>query len=134
MENFIKYTWMFLVASGFLCLVVNLPYSAWQNAYIDELNRIQTAPQVKIDATYRYLEAIESGKEDISNGILQTPPKKYYRKIPREQIRRVSRAYASLDYDMELPRRKPQTKVQKKYQKPLYRRDPKNPKILHPVR
>lgn len=134
MENFIKYTWMFLVASGFLCLIVNLPYSAWQNAYIDELNKIQTAPQVKIDATYRYLEAIESGKEDISKGILPSPPKKYYRKIPKEQIRRVSRAYAVLGDDMEFPLKRQKVKIYKKYEKPLYRRDIKNPRILHPVR
>lgn len=124
MENFIKYTWMILVASGFLCLIVNLPYDAWQNAYFDEINRIQTAPQVRIDATYRYLEAIENGKEDVTKGILSSPPKKYYRPIPRSKIFRVNRSYARINTT---------NRPYKKYQKPLYIRDKNNPKILHPV-
>ena len=72
----------------------------------------------------RHIEAIENGKEDISKGILYSPPKKYYRPINRSKIYKVTRSYSKVSSE---------SKSDNKYQKPLYVRDRNNPNILHPV-
>lgn len=132
MEKFIKYTWMTLVFISSIGLLVNLPLDSIQRAYMDELNKIQSGPQARIDATYRYIEAIENGQEDISKGILSSPPKKYYREIPKGSVKRISRLYITNE-DIHNYKNN-ETVEDKKYQKPLYIRDENNPEILHPVR
>ena len=133
MENLIKYTWITVAIMGSIAMVANLPFDVWGNAYRSEVSRIQLIPLRRIDATNRYIEAIENGQEDISKGIKPRPPKKYYREIPREQIKRIGRLYI-YDYDQQDSEEytKEVRKV-KKYQKPLYKRDKNNPNILHRV-
>lgn len=133
MENFIKYTWIVLVFTGFFGIIFNLPFDLWGQAYQDEVHRLQLTPLRRIDATNRYIEAIENGQEDTSKGIKTTPPKKYYREIPYKSVKRIGRLYI-YDYSPEgYSTDKTQRKEEKKYQKPLYRRDKNNPNILHKV-
>ena len=103
----------------------------WGKAYQSEVHRLQLEPIRKIDATNRYIEAIENDQEDTSHGIKTTPPKKYYRDIPYQSVKRVGRLYIYEDFPEHADsERKP---AEKKYTKPLYRRDKDNPNILHKV-
>jgi hypothetical protein len=130
MENIIKYIWVTMIFAGSLAIIFNTPYEVWKKAYMDEVHRIQVAPIRRIDATNRYIEAIESGQEDISRGIRPTPPAKYYRNVQYEKVKRVGRVFI-YDYDGDIEvQPKPE---EKKYQKPLYIRDENNPDILHKV-
>jgi hypothetical protein len=130
MEKFIKYAWIFIAVSGSFCMLVNLPYEVWEQAYLKEVHQIQLFPLKRIDATNRYIEAIESGKEDLSRGIQPAPPKKYYREIPYQNVKKIGRLYIYDDYPEHDTEVQPE---EKKYQKPLYRRDKDNPYILHKV-
>ena len=131
MEKFIKYAWIVIAITGSFGMLVNMPYDVWEQAYLKEVHQIQLTPLRRIDATNRYIEAIESGQEDLSKGIKPSPPKKYYREIPYQNVKRVGRLYiydSPADYEYEQ-----QPAPEKKYQKPLYRRDKDNPYILHRV-
>ncbi|MBQ8459289.1 hypothetical protein IJ541_04210 [bacterium] len=110
MPDIIKQIWILLFVISLMGLLSMLPVEKYQKAYLNELNRIKTEPQRRIEATYRYIEAIEDGLEPTENGILYDPPEKFY-----EQSNQISQKISP-----------------KKYQKPLYIRDKKNPKILHP--
>ena len=133
MENLIKYVWITVAIMGSFAMIVGLPFDAWSNAYRNEVSRIQMIPLRRIDATNRYIEAIENGQEDISKGIKPNPPKKYYRDIPSKNVKRIGRLYI-YDYTPQEPDEETEESRQaKKYQKPLYRRDKDNPNILHKV-
>ena len=93
-----------------------VPLDKYQANYLREYRKIKSVPQERIDATYRYIEAIENGEEDISNGILIEPPKKYYKK-----------SYEKID-------KSSQPTADKKYQKPLYIRDRNNPSKIYPYK
>jgi hypothetical protein len=102
-----------MVAFTIFGLLALIPVDKYQKAYLDELHRTKIEPQMHLDATYRYVDAIEDGFEDISKGILDNPPEKYYQQIVINQ----------------------QNKIQKikQYVRPRYVRDKDNPQILHPV-
>lgn len=78
------------------------------------LKRIQSEPQRRVDAIYRYIEAIENG-EDTSAYISSEPPRKYY---------------AQEETGNTLNKARPE----QRYKRPLYVRDKHNPRILHPYR
>lgn len=113
--TYVKRVWIFVAATALMGLIANIPYKKYQKAYLDEFHKIHYAPQRRIDATNKYIEDIENGLVDISNGILTTPPPKYYSDFDTKYVHKVT----------PIPL--------KKYQKPLYVRDKSNPKILHPV-
>lgn len=110
MHNALKYIWITLTIFTLMGLISLIPFDKYQSMYLKEYHRIKSEPQRRVDATYRYIEAIENGLEDISNGILSEPPKKYYTDIETKKA--------------------PQLPV-KKYQKPLYVRDKHNPNIWY---
>ena len=113
MHNALKYIWITLTIFTLMGLISLIPFDKYQSMYLKEYHRIKSEPQRRVDATYRYIEAIENGLEDISNGILSEPPKKYYTNIETKKA--------------------PQPPV-KKYQKPLYVRDKHNPNIWYRYR
>ncbi|MDE6138476.1 MAG: hypothetical protein K2F57_03310 [Candidatus Gastranaerophilales bacterium] len=113
MHNALKYIWILLTVFTLMGLMSLIPFDKYQGMYLKEYHRIKSEPQRRVDATYRYIEAIENGFEDISGGILSEPPKKYYTELPAEKI--------------------PQTPVEK-YKKPLYVRDKHNPNIWYRYR
>ena len=131
MERVIKYTWITTAIMGSIAVIINLPYDIWQKAYLNEIDRIQSTPLKRIDATNRYIEAIENGQEDISKGIKTTPPQKYYREIPYQKLKRVGRLYLYNALQEEPDEEIPEVEEKNKYEKPLYKRDKKNPFILH---
>ena len=110
MHNALKYIWITLTIFTLMGLISLIPFDKYQSMYLKEYHRIKLEPQRRVDATYRYIEAIENGLEDISNGILSEPPKKYYTDIETKKA--------------------PQPPI-KKYQKPLYVRDKHNPNIWY---
>lgn len=119
MPSSIKYIWIALLFIMLLGLFINTPVEKSHEVYMKELDKIQSEPQRRLDATHRYIEAIENGEEDIANGIKKTPPRKYY--------------IDSEDEEFPLAESKEEkTTSQKKYSRPLYIRDKNNPKILHP--
>ena len=113
MHNALKYIWITLTIFTLMGLISLIPFDKYQSMYLKEYHRIKSEPQRRVDATYRYIEAIENGLEDISNRILSEPPKKYYTNIETKKA--------------------PQPPV-KKYQKPLYVRDKHNPNIWYRYR
>lgn len=110
MHNALKYIWIILTIFTLMGLISLIPFDKYQSMYLKEYHRIKSEPQRRVDATYRYIEAIENGFEDISSGILSEPPKKYYTDIETKKA--------------------PQAPA-KKYQKPLYVRDKYNPNIWY---
>lgn len=113
MRDLIKSIWILLAVFSILGLLSLVPLDKYQYNYMKEFRRIKSEPQRRIDATYRYIEAIENGEEDISKGILIEPPAKYYDKF----VDSTSSTTKSEDVG--------------KYQKPLYIRDKNNPNILY---
>lgn len=113
MHDFVKHIWIILVISTAFSLIGYIMTSQFQPSFMRELNKIQSIPQQRIDATYRYIEAIESGEITPSDTLSSEPPKKYY----KEQTRASS-----------------QSSLSAKYQKPLYVRDKRNPCILHKLK
>jgi len=120
MGEVIKYIWMFLFFMFAIDILMKTPIKQYHQDYINELNRIRSIPQKRIEATYRYIEAVENGSEDVSNGILTEPPKKYYIDSEDEEFYKITTAP------------KKESKSENKYTKPLYVRDKDNPQILHP--
>ncbi len=112
MREIINWIWLILFIIFLMGLISFIPFDKYQRAYLDAFYRLHSAPQRRIDATYRYIEAIEDGFEDISAGISTEPPRKYYED-------HVSN-HKKVD--------------EKPYSKPLYIRDKNNPRILHPYR
>lgn len=112
MHETLKWIWTLLFVIFIIGMISLLPYEKYQAVYFNELYRMRSIPQERIDATYRYIEAVENGWEDTANGILTEPPRKYYSDLTPEQ-----------------PNQSPRTG--KKYSKPLYVRDKNNPNIWH---
>jgi hypothetical protein len=114
MDDLIKYIWFTMVAFTMFGLLTLVPVGRYQKAYLDELHRIKMEPQERVNATYKYVEAVESGVEDVSKGILGAPPKKYF--------------------EQSIATTQSKTQKSKKYSRPLYIRDKNNPRILYPVK
>lgn len=93
-------------------LLALIPIGKIQRAYLSDLNRIKHKPQKRVNATMRYVDAVEMGVEDASKGILTNPPAKYYKKVV-------------------ILRHKTNNG---EYRHPLYIRDKHNPHILYRVR
>jgi len=108
MREFIKNIWLLLFIIFVMGLFTFIPIGKYQSAYFYELNKLRTAPQKRIDATYKYIEAIENGYIDTSGGVTQ-PPREYYEEKQEKQ-----------------------SNPDKPYSRPLYIRDKNNPRILHP--
>ena len=119
MNELLKLIWVLLSAFALMGVIAMIPLDKYQEVYLDELHRIKTEPQRRMEATLRYIEAIENGEEDISNGILSTPPKKYY-PAPIPRIKKAENNTTETT-----------SHNQNKYEKPLYIRDKNNPNILH---
>ncbi len=110
MREILKLIWTFLFVIFILGMLSLIPYQKYQTMYFNELYRMRSIPQQRVDATYRYIEAVENGWEDLANGILTEPPRKYY---------------SEPDKVHQSP------SPEKKYSKPLYVRDKKNPYVWH---
>lgn len=114
MHDFLKGIWLVLWIFTLLGVFSLVPLDKYEKDYVTELRKIKSEPQRRLDATYRYIEAVEDGKEDISNGILAEPPAKYY-----------DNYYYQSTASKEVVK-------EKKYSRPLYVRDKNNPNILYP--
>ncbi len=118
MYDILKSLWLLFAAFSLLGLLSLVPVGKYQSLYLNELNRYKTEPQRRIDATFKYIEAIENGEEDISSGFSAEPPAKYYEvHKPKYNVKEFQEAKENRD---------------KLYQRPLYVRDKHNPKILYP--
>jgi len=108
MRGLIKNIWLLLFIIFVIGLFTFIPFGRYQKAYVEQINRFRSVPQRRIDAAYRYTEAVENGYIDISSGI--KVPKVFY-----------------IDAIINKPAPKP-------YSRPLYIRDKNNPQILYPFR
>lgn len=118
MYDLLKSLWVLLAAFSILGLLSLIPVDKYQVHYLNELDRYKSEPQRRIDATFKYMDAIENGEEDISNGFLTEPPQKYYEPYKPKY---------------SLNEREPvESSSENKYQRPLYVRDKHNPKIIYP--
>lgn len=113
MHDLLKGIWLVLCIFTLLGVLSLIPMDKYEKKYMKELYRVKSEPQRRVDATYRYIEAVEDGVEDISGGILTYPPAKYY---------------ANYD-DQNKPSNRPK---EINYSRPLYIRDKYNPNILYP--
>ena len=111
----LKYIWIFLFCFIFLSLIAIIPFDKYQTKYMQERTKYRNVPQQHIDATERYVEAIEDGLEDTSKGILGRAPKKYYLPFFKQNNNAI----------------KTNNTKRKTYEKPLYLRDKNNPNILY---
>ncbi len=130
MLDFFKSVWVLLFIVMLLGLLMSTPVEKTKQEYDKEISKIQTEPQRRVDATYRYVEAIENGSEDLSRGLKMVPPRKYYIDNEDEEF------YNFINYHQAKSSYVPyaQTnRVMEKKLKPRYRRDKNNPKILYPV-
>ena len=116
-NDVMKKVFLVLVVFTILGLISMMPMGKYQKAYMNKRHQYQASPQIHVDATERYVEAIMDGEEDISKGIKARAPRKYY--LPFFKNDNVDKKHAS----------KPKARV---YDKPLYVRDKDNPKILKP--
>lgn len=116
MQDFIKSIWILLVVFSILGLLSMIPLDKYHASYMKEFHRIKSEPQRRINATFRYIEAIENGEADLTHGISSEPPAKYYDKIQ-----------PSTKSSQQLPETE-------KYKKPRYIRDKNNPRILYPYK
>jgi hypothetical protein len=112
MERLIKNLWIILLVFTVFGLLSLIPIGRIQKAYLTSLHNVKQKPQKRVNATYRYVEAIEMGVEDVSKGILGEPPAKYYKNVV------VTDNKVNND----------------KYAYPLYIRDKHNPNILYRIR
>lgn len=103
-----------LTAFTILGLISMIPMDKYQKSYMEQRQKIQASPQINVEATEKYVEAVEEGVEDTSKGIQGHAPKKYYSKVLQKKSD---------------TKRKFKIKT-KKHRKPLFVRDKKNPKIL----
>ena len=117
-NEIIKNFFLVLIAFTILGLLSMAPVGKYQRAYNKQRMKYRNAPQVHVDATERYVEAIMEGEEDTSKGIKARAPKKYY--LP----------FFNQD---KSAKKQPKLKT-RKYDKPLYVRDKNNPKKLRPYR
>lgn len=107
MQDFVKQIWIILVISTTFSVIGYIMTSQYQPLYLKELSKIQSIPQQRIDATYKYIESIENGE--------LVPNDNYYSETTIQQNNPKSAS----------------SKHNQKYKKPLYIRDKNNPRILH---
>lgn len=111
MREGLKYAWITFSVGCFLAFLLALiPFEKMQKAYMKEFHRHRNEPQRRVDETYDYVENVGAGKTNVS--VL-----KFYKDLQKD------------DTQKESP--KP-FKLVRKYKKPLYVRDKKNPKIIRP--
>lgn len=89
-----------------------VPIEEYQRAYIDEITRIKSEPQRRIDEIYKYIEAIENGEIDAPEPVVVNNNRDNFKNI--EKVKNET------------------SKTDKPFQRPLYVRDDKDPNILHP--
>lgn len=114
-----------IIKTAYIILIITTTFSMFtyflarylQPMYYNEVKKMRSFPQKKIEAIYKYVEAIETGQIDSENGFSSEPPKQFYKNEPKTVIPVAS-----------------STDGQKRYSKPLYVRDKNNPKILHPYK
>lgn len=128
MPEFIKNIWLLFFAMMVLGLFMSIPVEKHQKMYNKEVSKYTSIPQKRVDATLKYVEEINNGTQDLSKGLDMIPPRKYYIDSEDEEF------YKKFPSD-EHAQHKPKNLITPKtynYQKPRYRRDKDNPKILHP--
>ncbi len=115
MQAFLKGVWMILVCFSLLGFLALVPYGKMHNAFQTEIDRYKAEPQRRVNATLKYIEAIESGEEQADN-FWSLPPDKYY--------------------EPYLPKIKEPVQIVKEepYKYPRYVRDKNNPKKLYKYR
>ena len=116
-QEIIKRFFLVLIAFTILGLLSMVPVGKYQKSYNKKRQEYRNAPQIHVDATERYVEAIMEGEEDISKGIKARAPKKYY--LPF--------------FNKGTATNKKRSKA-RVYDKPLYVRDKNNPKKLRPYK
>lgn len=116
-HEFLKKIFLVLCMFAILGIIMMVPMDDYQHSYNKQRQRYRNAPQMHVDATERYVEAIMDGKEDTSKGIKARAPRKYY--LPFFDKEESSQKHAKI-------------KTRRKYDKPLYVRDKNNPKVLRP--
>lgn len=113
MQDIIKTAWIILIITTIFSMFTYVLSHFLQPMYYKEVKKMHSFPQQKIEAIYRYVEAIETGQIDFKNGFPSEPPKQFY---TPEQTETVT------------------VNTTKRYTKPLYVRDKNNPRILHPYK
>lgn len=116
MKDVIKTAYIILIITTIFSMFTYFLARYLQPMYHNEVKKMRSFPQEKIEAIYKYVEAIETGQIDSEKGFSSEPPKQFY-----NQSEPVTPIAASFD-------------KQKRYSKPLYIRDKNNPKILHPYK
>ena len=115
-HDILKKIFLVLIVFTILGLISMIPFGTYKSVYMKKRQQYRKAPQIHVDATELYVEAVMDGEEDVSDGVKARAPKKYY--LPFWQ-------------DEETLENKKVVKV-RKYDKPLFIRDKNNPKILVP--
>ena len=118
-NDVVKKVFLVIVMFTILGLISMIPMGEYQKVYMKKRQQDQASPQVHVDATERYVEAILDGEEDVSKGIKARAPRKYY--LPFIKKDDVEKKHAK------------KNKI-RKYDKPLYVRDKNNPKVLIPYK
>ena len=124
MSDFFKNLWILFFVLMILAILMGTPIERSQHEYYSEINKIKSTPQRRVDATAKYVEAIDEGTEDLSQGLNMIPPRKYYVDSEDEEYYKIipnSHAHNQTSIQYE------QRKI-----KPKYKRDKNNPKILYP--
>lgn len=116
--DILKKFFIVLIAFTILGLISMIPLGKYKKAYMKKRQQYRSAPQIHVDATELYVEAVMDGEEDVSDGVKARAPRKYYLPFLQDE--------ATLE-------NKKVVKI-RKYDKPLFVRDKNNPKILVPYR
>ncbi len=115
MRETLNIIWAVLFTIFIMGLLMLIPYKKYQTAYKTYIHKYRSMPQERVNATYKYVDAVENGLENTSNGILTEPPKKYY--------------------SVHFPKRQEIShNTDNKYATPLYIRDKHNPYLWHRYR
>ena len=129
MPEFFKSIWILLFVIMILGLLFSVPIEKTKHEYYKELGKFQSEPQRRVDATERFVEAINDGVEDLSKGLKMTPPRKYYVDSEDEEFYKFINGHQDNHAYYTHENNGTKSKL-----KPRYRRDKNNPKILHPAR
>lgn len=114
MKGIVKTAYIILIVTTIFSMFTYFLVTYLQPIYYNEVKKIKNLPQDKIEAIYKYVEAIETGQINTEKGYSTQPPKGFYKKETEQMVS------DSIQAD-----------GQKHYSKPLYVRDKNNPKILH---
>ena len=118
-HDIVKKVFWVLIAFTILGLISMIPFARYQKMYNDKRQQYRRSPQIHVDATELYVEAVMEGDEDTTDGVKTRAPRKYY--LP------------FLNNDNKTSEEKSTAKV-RKYDKPLYVRDKDDPRILRPYK